>query len=328
MFLTRLLSFLRKKEKNISHKKSHLFKKKDKMSDTESTPSMPSSEGKNYTFIDGRRYNNDEDVGYLLPNDNDEADRLHQQHWIMKYALKTNYHAPMKEQLEQGINVIDSGCGPATWTFDMAEAYPNSKFTGADISFVFPEAVKPANVEFAICNMAREVSFEENSFDYYFQRYLIGGLTRDDWGKVLKNAYKILKPGAYIELVEPNMEYENMGPILASMQKAVITMVEGRGMIKNAGDELPELLEEAGFVNLTFTKRPLYLNHSGKIGQLWWDDVAHALTNLRPVMAMTIPEYEDVDAFKADLDRVAEECAEMKSNFVAHIAYAQKPLDY
>ncbi|RCH89750.1 hypothetical protein CU097_001724, partial [Rhizopus azygosporus] len=76
----------------------------------------------------------DEKVNYVLPNNDDEVDRLHQQHWILKYIFGCNYHAPIHNLLEKGIKVLDSGCGPATWCFDMAEAYPNSKFQGIDIS--------------------------------------------------------------------------------------------------------------------------------------------------------------------------------------------------
>jgi ubiquinone/menaquinone biosynthesis C-methylase UbiE len=86
--------------------------------------------------------------------------------------------------LEKGIKVLDSGCGPATWCFDMAEAYPNSKFQGIDISRVFPESIKPVNVEFVNGNIAQLLPFEDNTFDYIHQRLLVGGLTHTDWENV------------------------------------------------------------------------------------------------------------------------------------------------
>ncbi|KAI8976892.1 hypothetical protein BDB01DRAFT_297253 [Pilobolus umbonatus] len=36
--------------------------------------------------ISGRRYNAEEDVDYMLPNDDPEADRLHKQHNAIKYS--------------------------------------------------------------------------------------------------------------------------------------------------------------------------------------------------------------------------------------------------
>lgn len=96
----------------------------------------------------------------------------------------SNYHAPIHNLLEKGIKVLDSGCGPATWCFDMAEAYPNSKFQGIDISRVFPESIKPINVKFVNGNIAQLLPFEDNTFDYIHQRLLVGGLTHTDWEKV------------------------------------------------------------------------------------------------------------------------------------------------
>ncbi|OBZ82304.1 hypothetical protein A0J61_09647, partial [Choanephora cucurbitarum] len=44
--------------------------------------------GYNYQYKDGRRYHAQKDVSYLLPNDDDEVDRVHQQHWILRHAFQ------------------------------------------------------------------------------------------------------------------------------------------------------------------------------------------------------------------------------------------------
>lgn len=92
----------------------------------------------------------------------------------------------MTDKLEKGITVLDSGCGPATWLFEMGESYPNSKFFGIDASLVFPENIKPANVEFVIGNLGKRIPFPDNTFDYIHQRILLMGLTSDDWENVRK----------------------------------------------------------------------------------------------------------------------------------------------
>lgn len=99
----------------------------------------------------------------------------------------SNYQAPLTDQLEKGITVLDSGCGPATWTFEMGEAWPNSTFHGIDASCVFPENIKPANVEFVLGNIAKEIPYADNTFDYVHQRLLLLGLTNDDWDNVRHN---------------------------------------------------------------------------------------------------------------------------------------------
>src|SRR5688500_18372116 len=63
-----------------------------------------------FRFIDGRRYHNVEDSKYPLPNDNDECDRLHMQHFIFRYAWQGNFAAPVEPILNgSDVKVLDSG---------------------------------------------------------------------------------------------------------------------------------------------------------------------------------------------------------------------------
>lgn len=99
----------------------------------------------------------------------------------------SNFHAPIEEKLRKGIKVLDSGCGPGTWTLEMAEAYKESKFHGIDCSAIFPDNIKPSNVEFAVANLAKPLPFEDNFFDYIYQRLVFLGLTSEDWDNVKDN---------------------------------------------------------------------------------------------------------------------------------------------
>ncbi|KAI8972724.1 S-adenosyl-L-methionine-dependent methyltransferase [Pilobolus umbonatus] len=253
----------------------------------------------------------------LLPVTSRTADNLH---------IISNYHSPIKKQLEEGIKVMDAGCGPATWTFDMAENYPNSHFTGVDVSFVFPESIRPANVDLQIHNIGRPLAFPENSFDFYYQRLVFLGLTDADWDVSIQNAYRILKPGGYCELVEPNMnEFYQRGPLTTQLQHAMTAISLKKGLVPTISLQLDERLKKAGFINIHYRPIPLPLNHTNKIGQLLWDDCYRGYTNMRPMMALVDSSYEDPDFYKKHLTDIAEECARLQTNLVVYIAYGQKP---
>lgn len=104
--------------------------------------------------------------------------------WHAVSIYHSNYHAPVTEMLEKGITVLDSGCGPATWTFEMSETFPQSKFHGIDISYVFPELIRPNNVELVIGNITQNMPFPDNTFDYIHQRLLIAAFTHENWENV------------------------------------------------------------------------------------------------------------------------------------------------
>lgn len=63
----------------------------------------------------------------------------------------------------------------------MAEDYRESKFIGIDSSAIFPESIRPPNVDFVIANLTKTLPFPDDSFDYIYQRLLIMGLKSDDW---------------------------------------------------------------------------------------------------------------------------------------------------
>ncbi|RUS25619.1 hypothetical protein BC938DRAFT_471875 [Jimgerdemannia flammicorona] len=63
----------------------------------------------NYSWVDGRRFFDDKDIHYVLPNDVEEIDRLVMQHFILQRAFGANYQAPVKDLLESGIKVLDVG---------------------------------------------------------------------------------------------------------------------------------------------------------------------------------------------------------------------------
>ncbi|GAA5811120.1 hypothetical protein MFLAVUS_004549 [Mucor flavus] len=291
------------------------------------SPTSSSRQGYKFKYEEGRRYHADKDVSYILPNDDDEADRVHQQHWILKYALQCNYHAPVTKMLEDGIVVLDSGCGPATWTFEMGETYPRSTFHGIDASCVFPEDIKPANVEFVIGNIAKHIPYPDNTFDYIHQRLLFLGLTHDDWENSLKELLRVLKPGGYLELAEPDLQdLHNVGPLLKKLQETLSDILTSRGMPTKVHHQFEELLDKAGFENYVMKMTPLKLNHTNKAGDLLWEDYFHGFTNIRSVLAKSNTEWENPKAFTAFLEASGLEAQKYKTCINYYACFAQKPL--
>ncbi len=65
---------------------------------------------KKFRFINGRRYHNAKNSKYCLPNDDDECDRLHLQHFVLSYAWQGNFASPVEHILNsKDTKVLDSG---------------------------------------------------------------------------------------------------------------------------------------------------------------------------------------------------------------------------
>ncbi|KAL7314048.1 hypothetical protein PS15m_007706 [Mucor circinelloides] len=278
--------------------------------------------------LGGREYYANSKIAYLMPKDADETDRLVKQHTVLKYNLQGNFKAPLSKELQDGIVVLDSGCGPATWTFDMAKEFPNSKFHGVDITpLSFPEGVKPDNCEFQVANIAEHIPYPDNTFDYIHQRLLVMGLTHESWDNTLKEMFRVLKPGGYIELHEPNfVKLRNTGPFIQQLHNTISGMLESRQIPADIALQLDDRVSNAGFDMEQIIITPMAINHKNKAGCLLWEDYRHAYMNIRPLMSMQNPDWESIEAYELHMDACGQEAKERKTCLNWYTYVAQKPL--
>lgn len=147
------------------------------------------------------------DWPYVLTQDNDEQDRMVAQHYLLRTAFGSDFTSPIKQQLQKGIVVLDVGCGPGTWTMEMSTAYPKSTFIGIDQGAFYPKDIKPRNCYFRTCGSLVQhqlpLPFPDNSIDFIYQRDMNWGLSGQMWQPLLQEYQRILKPGGWIEFVEP-----------------------------------------------------------------------------------------------------------------------------
>lgn len=83
----------------------------------------------------------------------------------------------------------------------MARLYPNSDFTGTDISNTFISSIlnAPTNCNFQIADTTK-LPFENNTFDYVFQRFQASCFRVDEWPNALRELIRVTKPGGWVEL--------------------------------------------------------------------------------------------------------------------------------
>ena len=98
----------------------------------------------------GRLYHSFPDGKYVLPNDEQEQERLDLQNHLFHLTLEGKlFLAPIDRKALH--NVLDIGTGTGIWAVEFADLYPEAKVTGTDLSAVQPEFVPP-NVSFEICD--------------------------------------------------------------------------------------------------------------------------------------------------------------------------------
>ena len=206
------------------------------------------SEAHDYYWEHGRRYHSFGGGRYLLPNDDQELNREDMKHHMWRLVLEGALHlSPIGEHPQK---ILDIGTGSGIWAMQTADAYPSAEVIGFDISPVQPAWVPP-NLHFEVDDLEQEWLWRTDAFDLVHCRFMF--MSVRDWPGMLRQAYRVLKPGAYIELAEldlhPGPAYEGMPipPVISKWFRVQGEMLQRQGFDMRIASKFKALLEDAGF---------------------------------------------------------------------------------
>ncbi|EIM91400.1 uncharacterized protein STEHIDRAFT_49603 [Stereum hirsutum FP-91666 SS1] len=198
---------------------------------------------------------------YILPVDSQEGERLLLQHNILKTAFDGKIViAPVN--LDDALFVLDSGTGAAVWICELARTISSSAVLhGIDIDTrMFPSS-RPSNISFSINSVTNLPAAWSDHFDYVHQRLLVVALKGSEWSKAMKEMYRVLRPGGWVQLLEAGKW--KAGAVTIRLEELIRKVVASRQMLFDVIDELPRLVEEGGFVKVTVDKRTAPLGRLG-----------------------------------------------------------------
>lgn len=114
--------------------------------------------------------------------------------------------------LPEAAQVLDLCCGPGGWVLDVAFEHPEWEVAGIDISKTMVDYANARaftqqlpNASFGVMSVLEPLDFSDNSFDLVNGRFLAGVLPREKWLDMLRECYRVIKPGGVIRLTEADM---------------------------------------------------------------------------------------------------------------------------
>jgi cyclopropane fatty-acyl-phospholipid synthase-like methyltransferase len=116
---------------------------------------------------------------------------------------------PEQANLSAIHDILDIACGPGAWALDMAQAFPQKRVTGIDISRLMVEYAQAQarekdlhNATFQVMDALNPLEFADNSFDLVNARFITGFMSKAAWPLLVRECMRILRPGGIIRLTE------------------------------------------------------------------------------------------------------------------------------
>jgi len=241
------------------------------------TPAIPHALSRPFVSYPGSNY--------VLPSDQEEKDRLALQHKVVKIANGGKILlAPISFQ--PGDKVLDSGTGPAVWLLEFAKSVPASvELYGIDIEAKAfpPEDSIASNMHFSVASILSVPEDWSNQFTLVHQRFLLAALQQRDWPIVMKEFYRVVAPGGWVQLCEAS-DWQS-GPVNERLIALRAALDNHRGLFRDCAKEFPSMFKEAGFINIKSIDRSAPL---GKWAGQHGEDARDNISSLYKAMKMPV----------------------------------------
>lgn len=185
--------------------------------------------------------------------------------WIKLYALGTEKKRRKDfirfAGIRDGMLVLDVGCGTGTLTNMAAQYTKDGHVIGVEPSKrMLDRAGKKARnagleTEFWLA-CAESLPFKDGSFDVVLVSFVFHHLSHDVKKRALDEVYRVLMPGGFLAYMDYGMPTNVFGRVIAS-----IVILEGFGdsFRDHFEGRMPELIRNAGFVDLVIQERRFYV---------------------------------------------------------------------
>ncbi|EEY20675.1 conserved hypothetical protein [Verticillium alfalfae VaMs.102] len=222
-----------------------------------------------YRWEHGRRYCGPH---YHMPNDEYEQCRMSLIHRIYFDIFDGELSSVA---LHDPDRILDIGTGIGEWAIAVSDAFPDCEVIGTDISAIQPTSV-PANCFFEIDDAELEWTREPDSFDLVHFRDMLGAF--EDWNFIYQEAFTVIKPGGWIELMDIDDSSSALKAFLSSfpeesdihrLARDLTLSTAKSGRPRGLQHLSPSLLHRAGFVDIKMTEHVIPINIEAGGGKLW-----------------------------------------------------------
>ncbi len=186
------------------------------------------------------------------------------------------------------------------WLTELAKDVPESvELIGVDIQDqLFPTpSTTASHVKFHRNSTLSLPATWSNTFRFINQRLLVCAFTEQEWVAELPEILRVLTPGGRAQFTEAHLPTHNAGPAMRKLEAAMQSVYSAKRIFYQVPEFLPEMLEEAGYVNVQRKLHMLPIGAwGGKEGTLLAEIVIGMFSGHRgPILKLGLLEEAEFD---------------------------------
>ncbi|KAF7295429.1 S-adenosyl-L-methionine-dependent methyltransferase [Mycena indigotica] len=287
----------------------------------------------NHDHTTARQFQQWTGSSYPLPADAKEKERLQLQHDAIKKLYEDRILlAPV--DLDKKASVLETGTGSGIWVVDLAGRKSNIDIVAVDIESRNWPTSPPKNIEFILGTVLELPKEWDNKFALVHQRLLLLALAREQWPVALKEMYRVLKPGGWVQLGEtkiwPNDFKDPARPCTEKLATLYRALADSKELYIDCAESLGKMLAAAGFTNIKGEIRMQEMGvWAGERGEAWRKDWVGVFNGIETSVMDNngFDVVKSMEEYDLLLDGFEEECDTVKGGALEFIIfYAQKPL--
>jgi len=138
--------------------------------------------------------------------------------------------------IDNSSSILDVGCGKGFMLFDMLQLIPGVKVAGVDISaYAVENALEEVGNHIQVAD-ARELPFEDKSFDYVISINTIHNLERNDLIIALKEIERVAAKGSFVTVDAYRNEEERLAMEAWNLTaKTILSVEDWKALFSEAG---------------------------------------------------------------------------------------------
>lgn len=204
--------------------------------------------------------------------------------------------------------------------------YPECKVTALTCGF-FQSVPKPLpdNTILLPFTSIFHLPFPDNQMDLLYGLCTLRFIPYNKVVPILKEMWRVIKPGGYLEILQPDHQYHNSGPMGKIVEELTWDYLKSRGIRPEMISQLSELMKYVGFININILQARIAI---GEWGAMRGRVMAKRVLGMTRNMADDLVHKGDIECgayFNEMVDVWEEELPKCQVYTVYYSICAQRP---